>query len=181
MSEENQTTQTVQIAPNAPRGGFETALEEAELACFEFLCDALGMKQEDRTAFVGVRGAGGVDCMVFDIGHLQTGDSTCFPAGVYHWRASADFFDRDRSRLQRTLMRLLGELPIGHDWRCSHAVRRDSCVRQFRIAPETNAVSDITTQSIEPRKGAANVDVFAATVQFDVVFHAGARSPVTAD
>ena len=175
MSEHDETGET----PNSPEGGFETAMEEAELACFEFLCDALGMKTEDRQAFVGVRGAGGVDCMVFDIGHMQTGDVACFPAGLYHWRASLDLYDRNRSTLQRNIMRLLQELPIGHDWRKSHVVRRDSCVRQFRIAPETNAISDITTQKLEPRKGVPEIDVFAATVLFDVVFYAGTRVHAT--
>lgn len=162
-----------------PIDGFETAMEEAELACFEFLCAALGMTPEDRSAFVGVRGAGGVDCMVFDIGHMQTGDVACFASGLFHWRASADFYDRSRPKLQRTLMKLMQELPIGHDWRKSHVVRRESCVRQFRIAPETGGIGDITTQKLEPRKGMPTVDVFAVTVLFDVVFRAGERKPGT--
>ena len=52
----------------------------------------------------------------------------------------------------------------------------DTNVVCFRIAPETEAVSAISTQEIEPQKGAAKIPVYVCVVQFDVVFNAGRRS-----
>ena len=65
---------------------YETALELAENSCFAYLNEILGL-EEQVTAFISCRARGVLDCMVFDIGEIQTGDVTSFKAKNFHWRA----------------------------------------------------------------------------------------------
>lgn len=163
------------MSENVDPMAFETALTEAETACFAFLNEVLGLKQGE-TSFISVRGRGALDCMVFDVGFMQTGDVATFKARNYHWRASAEFYARDRRALQVTIMRLLGGFPVAAQYEREHPLLKDSCVVHFRIAPETNAISTISTQEVETAAGAKKVPAFTCTVQFDVVFNAGSRA-----
>lgn len=148
---------------------FENSMTEAEAACFQCLCELLGYEPQVN-AFISCRARGALDCMVFDIGGMESGDVTTFKAKNYHWRGSADFYSRDRAALQRILMRLVQRFPIAPSERLL-----DSNVRHFRIAPEKNGVGAISTQEIETYAGGAKTAVFCSTVQFDIVFSAGDR------
>lgn len=154
---------------------FETSLTEAERACHAFLTEVLEM-ESGVDSFISTRGRGGIDCMVFDIGKMQTGDVAAFRATNYHWRATAEFYNRDRAELQKAVMRLLERFPVAPQFEANHPLLADTNVVCFRIAPETEAVSAISTQEIEPQKGAAKIPVYVCVVQFDVVFNAGRRS-----
>lgn len=151
---------------------FETSLEEAERACFDELVRVLKLRT-GVNAYIGISD-GNPDCMVFDIGYIQTGEMTAFPASNYHFRASAEFYSRNRTTLQRTLMRLLEAMPIGHEF-SPDSVLADTNVVNFRIAPETNAVGQITTTAVQMGKDGKTVPTFTATVLFDVVFLTGER------
>lgn len=148
---------------------FENSMTEAEAACFQFLCELLGYEPEV-DAFISVRARGALDCMVFDIGGMQSGDVTTFKAKNYHWRGSAEFYNRDRTLLQRVLMRLVQRLPVA-----PKESFLDTNVRHFRIAPEQDGVGAIFTKEIETYAGGAKTAVFCSTVQFDIVFSAGDR------
>ena len=155
--------------------GYETALANAEDACFAFLNEILGL-EEQVTSFVSCRARGVLDCMVFDIGELHTGDVTSFKAKNFHWRANAEFFCRDRRRLQAIQMRLLEKMPVAPQFEREHPLLKDSNVRHFRVAPETGAIGSISTQEIEAFQGGAKVPVFTFVAKFDVIFSAGERS-----
>lgn len=159
-----------EVAPSS----FENALKEAELSCFAFLCDRCNLRQQEQ-AFVSTRPKYAIDCAVFDIGQMQTGDVAAFPSGHYHWRAQCDFYNRSRDELQRMIMRMLRDFPVDQVYNEDHPLRKDTCVQCFRIAPETGAISTITTQELDNGKDASKVPVFTCTVQFDVVFYAGPR------
>lgn len=155
---------------------FDSAITDAEQACFAMLNEVMGFEPQV-DSFISCRGRGAVDCMVFDIGGMQTGDVTTFVAKNYHWRATADFYNRDRGALQRAIMRLLRTLPIAPQYEADHPLLKDSNVVHFRIAPEQDGIGSILTKEIEPRNGAAKIPVFVCTVQFDVVFSVGDRNP----
>ena len=154
---------------------FENSMTEAEAACFQFLCELLGYEPQV-DAFISVRARGALDCMVFDIGGMATGDVTTFRAEQYHWRGSADFYNRDRTLLQRMLMRLVERLPIAPQYEKAHALLEESNVCHFRIAPVENGIGSIETKEIETYAGGAKTAVFCSTVQFDIVFSAGDRA-----
>lgn len=157
---------------------FDMALTEAEAACSAFLNDMLELKA-GVNSHVGVRrDRSAVDCMVFDIGSMLTGDVASFRARNYHWRATADFYDRKRENLQRTVMRLLERFPVAPQFEAEHPLLADTNVVHFRIAPESNAVSAISTVEMEVAKGSPKVAVYSCTVLFDVVFNAGPRAAI---
>ena len=107
----------------------ESAMTLAEEACFAFLSELLGYEPE-KDSFISVRARGALDCMVFDIGGMATGDVATFRAEQYHWRGSADFYNRDRTLLQRVLMRLVERLPIAPQYEKAHALLDLSFVLQ---------------------------------------------------
>lgn len=152
---------------------FERSLEEAERACFDALVTVLGLTA-GKNAYIGLSD-GNPDCMVFDIGYIQTGDMTAFKGTVFHFRASADFYSRNRQNLQRFLMRTVSVLPISPDNPDAQERLNGGNVVHFRIAPETQAVSDITTTTVKMGKDGKETPTFTATVSFDVVFVTGAR------
>lgn len=145
---------------------FEDSLETAEIACKEHLERRLGWNIR-RSAAKGL-----ADEAVFDIGHLQTGDQMAFPAKAFHWRAQLDIYRRDRSELQKALMRVIQAFPINRDTNADADLRESSNVELFRIALETNAVSAITRTEVTPPGAAGPMLTNVATILFDVVFRA---------
>ena len=146
---------------------YEKSLTEAENACLGLICDML----ELRVGFDGVvsHNNGRPDCAVFNIGSLATPVLSAFPSPVMHFRARLDLFNRDRGLLQRWIMRLLREMPIGRNYLADHPLREDTIVSDFRIAPVQGNVSatsltDVGSSTSPP------VPTFTAAVLFDVVF-----------
>ena len=140
------------------------ALTEAETACANKLKSII-----DSKTFIS-RNPGLMDCNVFDIGHLQTGELTLFPSRTYHFRAFLDVYRRDRTALQQSIMRLLLSLPIGADYGKDDDLRESSNVVVFRIAPYSAAISDISVVDVETSNNNTKARAYVATVQFDVVF-----------
>lgn len=153
---------------------FDGSLTAAELSCFALLCERLGMTP-GVDAFVSVRGENAAECVVFDIGYLQNGESMAYRADQLHFRAQADVFGRDRGEVQRRLMRLVRTFPVGGQYDPEHPIRQDSNVLEFRIAPEQKGVGPVSTQEVQLRMGGPKVALFVATVLFDVVFATGGR------
>ena len=89
---------------------------------------------------------------------------------AYCYRAQLDLYRRDRTALQRDIMRILQALPIGADNNSEAELRETSNVLNFRVAPEPNAVTSITTTDVSPDKDAKQIPCWTATVVFDVVF-----------
>ena len=154
---------------------FDSALTRAEEACFDLLNELMGFETQV-DSFISCRGRGAVDCMVFDIGGMQSGHVVTFKAHAYHWRAVAEFYNRDRGALQRAIMKLLRVLPVAPQYERNHPLLKDTNVVHFRIAPEQEGIGAISTQDIEPVKGAQKIPVFVCTVKFDVVFTVGDRN-----
>ena len=153
---------------------FDESLTTAELSCFAMLCTRLGL-DAGANAFVSVRGENAADCIVFDIGYVQTGDTLAFDAEQFHFRASADIYGRSRAEVQKWIMRLVRAFPVGAQYQPDSPLREDSNVLEFRIAPETKAIGPVLTQEIQTKAGGAKIPVFCATVLFDVVFATGPR------
>ena len=143
---------------------FLDSLTIAEKACADVFCEIF----RTRTFICANRGC--PDCNVFDIGFVQSGDQMAYDSDAYHFRAKLDMYRRDRSELQRDIMKLLAELPIGQDSRVESTLRENSNVVCFRIATETRAISEISTASVAPENDASPIPCYLATVQFDVVF-----------
>ena len=154
---------------------FDGSLTQAELSCYALLCERLGLTA-GANAFVSVRGEGVADCVVFDIGYLQNGESMAYRADQLHFRAQADVFGRDRGIVQKMLMRMVRTFPIGSQYDPGHPIRQDSNVLEFRVAAEQKSVGPVTTQEVQLQSGGPKVPLFAATVLFDVVFATGARA-----
>jgi len=146
---------------------FADALTEAEKAC-ALCCKGMfdGVKTYRAT------NPGDPDCNVFDIGYLATGECATFDATAYHWRGQLDLYRRDRTALQRDIMRILAALPVNADNRAEADLRETSNVLQFRVAPETKGVSEIVTANVNPDKDAKPIPTYTASVTFDIVFQA---------
>lgn len=152
---------------------FEASLGEAEDACFEALCRILDLRA-GVTAFIGAND-GRTDCMVFDIGALQTGDMATYRAERFHFRGRADLYNRSRRTLQAWLMRIVAALPVQRHGGTESRLRADTNVLQFRVVPEPGAITALAPADIETATNGRKIPVFTATVTFDVVFRAGAR------
>ena len=146
---------------------FDDSLALAEAACAQFLHKTTGM-----TIRVAVNGKGDPDCAVFDIGYLYTGEHTLFQAHAYHFRAKLDIYRRSREEVQKAIMRLLHSFPVNADTNADSELRESANVKVFRIAPQTQAVSEIVTADVQPVKDAKPIPCWTSTVQFDVVFKA---------
>lgn len=158
---------------------FEASLGEAEDACFDALCRILDIRP-GVSAFIGAND-GRPDCMVFDIGALQTGDMTTYRAERFHFRGQADLYNRNRRKLQVWLMRIVAGLPVQRFGGTESFLRADTNVIQFRVVPEPTAVSAVTSADIETGTAGKKIPTFAATVTFDIVFKAGARDTAAAE
>lgn len=146
---------------------FEESLESAETACAQHIYKTTGM-----TVCVATNDKGLTDCTVFDIGYLQTGEHATYQAKAYHFTAKLDIYRRARRDVQRAIMRLLATFPINADVNAMNELRENSNVINFRISPQTQGVSEITTVDMQQTKDAKTVRCFTATVLFDVVFRA---------
>jgi hypothetical protein len=153
---------------------FEGALGAAEDACFEALCTILDLKA-GQSAFVGAND-GRLDCIVFDIGAIQTGDQMTYRANKFHYRGQCDLYNRDRRRLQSWIMAIVAALPVQRFGGCESFLRSDTNVIQFRVVPEATAVSGVRTTEIETGTNTKTIPVYTATVSFDIVFLAGDRT-----
>lgn len=153
---------------------FEASLGEAEDACFEALCRILDLRS-GVTAFIGAND-GRTDCIVFDIGTLQTGDMTTYRARNFHFRGQVDLYNRSRRKLQGWIMAVVCALPVQRHGGTESHLREETNVLQFRIAPETNAVSGVSSTDIETATAGKKIPTYTATVTFDIVFHAGERT-----
>lgn len=152
---------------------FEEAMEKAERDCFDKICEILGVR-EGVSAFLSTNG-GATDCIVFDIGHPETGDMMAFPSCVFHWRGQMDVYNRSRRQIQKWLMRLIAAMPIGTSQATEEQMPEGSNVQNFRIVPITNSISDIVTTQLKYAAGDKGVEVYTTTVIFDIVFNAGSR------
>ena len=166
MSEETTT--------NEANVDFIDSLSQAEEACFQFLCEKLGLTPA-RDAFISVRDGAALDCVVFDVGHLQEGELMCFNTTNLYFRGQMDIYNRSRREVQHMIMRLIQAFPVGINFRESDPLRGESNVLEFRIAPVTNAIGDIVTKELETTTSAKEIPVFVCSIQFDIVFQTGAR------
>ncbi len=149
------------------------SLTYAEKACATRLADFLGVKVwRDANPCES-------DCAVFNIGYLRTGELCTFNTEAFHFRASLDLFNRDRTLLQRQIMRLLGAFPINADLRTDDPLREGSNVLVFRVAPESNSVGIISRFDLKSDTNAAPLMTYTACVQFDVVFRAAPIAATT--
>lgn len=157
----------------------ELALTEAEKTCFKKMVEILGLHGDGIDAFIGTNG-GKVECIVFDIGYPQTGETQGFVAKNFHFRGKVDLYSRNRETIQRWIMRTLLSMPIGPTQSASNELDVDTTVQRFRIAPETRAVTEITTTELKNAPNVAGVNVFTASIDFDIVFTIGTRGVPTA-
>lgn len=153
---------------------FENALTEAEMLCHLKIAEVLGLS-DGVDAFICLN-PGRTDCAVWDIGGLQTGEQTGFPAEMYHFRGQLELYSRSRQQIQRWIMRLIAAFPLTRWQGVSDEMARETCVDVLRIAPESNAVSAISTTEVHSGTNEKTIPCFTATLQFDIVFGTGARS-----
>ena len=146
---------------------FDESLETAETACAQHIHKTTGM-----TVCVATNDKGRTDCAVFDIGYLQTGEHLAFKAGSYHFRAKLDIYRRERREVQRAIMRLVASFPINADVNAMDNLRENSNVLLFRLSPQTQGISEITTTDVQQVKDTKAIRCFTATALFDVVFRA---------
>ena len=146
---------------------FDESLETAETACAQHIHKTTGM-----TVCVATNDKGLTDCTVFDIGYLQTGEHATYKAKAYHFTAKLDIYRRNRRDVQRAIMRLLATFPINADVNAMDDLRENSNVIVFRLSPQTQGVSEITTVDMQQTKDAKPIRCFTATALFDVVFRA---------
>ena len=144
---------------------FEDSLGLAEYACAQHIHVRTGMM-----VCIATNDRGAPDCAVFDIGYLQTGEFAAFPSSAFHFRAKLDIYRRSRPDLQKAIMCLLASFPINADQNADAELRENSNVIVFRVAPQTQGISEISTVDIQPTKDAKAIRCWCATVQFDVVF-----------
>lgn len=157
----------------------DEALYEAERTCFDKLVQVMGLQGEGIDAFISTNG-GKVECAVFDIGYPQTGETTGFPATTHHWRAQLEMYSRNRRQLQKWIMRLMLAFPNAPTQGVASELYQNTTVKVLRIAPETRAVSEITTTELKSDPAKAGVNAFTCSVAFDVVFTIGRRTAETA-
>ena len=74
-------------------------------------------------------------------------------------------------------MRLLLAMPIGTTQPVKDDLSRNTIVSVFRIAPQERCIDEITTVELKSKKDEDGVAVFTTSVEFDIVFSVGARSP----
>ena len=146
---------------------FDESLALAEIACAQHIHKTTGM-----TVCVGTNDGGLADCAVFDIGYLQTGEHAAFQASAYHFRAKLDIYRRSRTDVQLAIMQLLRSFPINADVNAMGDLRENSNVIVFRLAPQTQGVSETTTADVQQKKDQRTIRCFTATALFDVVFRA---------
>ena len=140
----------------------DNALAEAEATCVRKIAEVLGLR-------VGVDAftfdnPGVMDCAVFDIGYLQTGEQMAFPAGVFNFRAQCDFYNRSRAKLQKWLGKLMNALPISPWQGRTDEIRAEGNVITLRFAPVTNGIGQIRATSLD------NGDTYLCETHLDVVF-----------
>ena len=153
----------------------EEALFEAEEICHNRLCEILGLTS-GVNSFISTNG-GSYDCCVFDIGSVKTGETFGFPASKFHWRGRLDMYSRDRRQIQRWIMRLLLAMPVGTTQPVTSDLSHETIVDVFRIAPQEGCIDEITTVELKAKKDESGIVVFTTSVEFDIVFNIGARSP----
>lgn len=146
---------------------FDESLTQAETACFALVCEVLGLRP-NVDATIPTHRLSLPDGAVFDIGSLQTAELAAFPSDVYHFRATLDIRNRDRAKLQRWIMRLLGAMHVGRNYMEGHPMRAETNVADFRIAPEQGCISKIELTTVPG--GEREIPTFTCTVMFDVVF-----------
>jgi len=151
----------------------ELALTEAEATCHAKICEVLGL-QSGVDCFISTN-PGKVECAVFDVGFPWTGDVMGWKSNVYHWRGQLDLYSRNRRTVQVWIMRLLMAMPIGPTQSQSNELDATTNVRTFRIAPEANAITEIKTTELKDAANVKGVEVFTASVNFDIIFRAGPR------
>ena len=144
---------------------FEDSLALAETACANHIHKTTGM-----TVCVATNDKGLLDCGVFDIGFPQTGERAIFKAEGYHFRAKLDVVSRKREDVQRAVMRLLKSFPINADTNAADQLRETSNVVVFRLAPQTQFLSEIATVDVQQAKDSRTVRCWGCTALFDVVF-----------
>jgi len=157
------------LEPNS----IETALNEAEATCHARLCQILGLTS-GVDCFISTNG-GRTDCAVFDIGYPQSGEQMGFKASVYHFRGQIDLYSRNRRQIQCWLMRLIAAMPISPTQSASNDLDGASTVQTLRIAPETQAIAEITTTELKNNAAEKGVEVFNTSVKLDIVFTIGPR------
>ena len=145
---------------------FQDSMTVAEKACKEHVAKFIGMKVYRDS------NPGDPDCGVFNIGYLQTGEHAMYRAEAYHFRAQLELFRRDRTELQRQIMRLLESFPVNADTNVQAEIRDTSNVQVFRIAPETRAVGEVVRTDLNTEKDGQPIITFTCTILFDVVFRA---------
>lgn len=145
---------------------YEDSLTNAEKICFDYLVEKLGL--DPSAAFYGVN-PGRADCMVFDIGASYTGDLNAFRAPCAHFRAQMDLYCRDRTMLQKLIMRTRRFAPVdeNHD---PDGLRERGNVLQLRLAADAGNPSAAKTVDIELGTDKKKRTTWTATVDFDVVF-----------
>ena len=153
----------------------EDALWEAEDICYRRVLEILGLT-DGVDAFISTNG-GRYDCAVFDIGSPKSGEVFGFPASKFHWRGRLELYSRNRRLIQKWIMRLLLAMPIGTTQPVASDLATDTIVEVFRIAPQERCIDEITTVELKAKKDADGVAVFTTSVEFDIVFTVGARSP----
>lgn len=151
----------------------ELALFEAEETCHKRLCDILGLTS-GVDCFISTN-PGKVECAVFDIGRAWTADMMGWKGETFHWRGQVDLYSRNRRTIQVWLMRMVLAMPIGPQQAQANDLDGRSNVRNFRIAPESDSVSEITTTELKDAANVKGVEVFTASVKFDIIFRAGPR------
>ena len=145
----------------------EGSLEQAEYACFTELMNLLEL-QEGTTATIGVS-RGFPDSMTWRIAALGTGETMTFPATAHYFRGVLDLYNRNRSTLQRWIMRLVSHFPQNHAYNRDATPREDANIVHFRIAPERGAVGETKQISMATTNSGA-VPTWTASILFDVVF-----------
>lgn len=156
----------------------DKALTEAEKTCFRKLCEILGVT-DGVDAFISTNG-GKVECIVFDIGYCQTGETQAFPATNLHFRGKVDLYSRNRETIQKWITKMILALPISPTQAQSNELDSVTTVRTFRLAPETRNPTEITTTELKNAPSVAGVNVFTASAEFDIVFTIGKRGVPTA-
>lgn len=155
----------------------ERALEEAEIAAFNYLCHVMKFTP-GRDAYISTNPGKTPECMVFDIGQLYTGDGNVFKCDTFHFRGQADFYSRKREDLQRKIMRLLSAFPYtGTQAGVQNTGLSNTNVGRFRIVPESNCITEIKTVTIPVAGNVSGVAGYCFTALFDTVFYAGKREP----
>lgn len=148
----------------------EDAIIEAEAQCHKKITEVLGLRIGE-TSFLSVNGRR-LNCVVWDIGALETGDQAGFPSDMYHFQGRLDLYNQNRAALQRWIMRLLLSFPVNKWQGRSNDLAAEGNVYCLRVAPQTQGIGEITTKELRNDKNVKVSDVFTASVIFDVVFSA---------